>query len=447
MKKTLFTTILILAQFSMIPQSFAELATEAAAHDDSVLEKAIDDALNVETPSSETKKAVAVKKTDKEAAQPTVVSQPPTKQTLADVAAPSTAPGITSLPAKKAKAEKVQVITKQVSKNHMLRKLTQEEAAYLQALEMKKDAKSAREGSEVASVVKKSPRSYEPAPTETQEMKHEGFIVERDSSKIVKKRMSYSDALSVKVCFSAGLSLVLDDDIKTELQQVYIDDKIFFDSVSYENHRGVFVKLKTPVPDGKMWESAIRLTRKDNDKSYLVNLIGAPCPHSGTNPFPKVVYIQDKQPGIVGRNSKIMTPEDTIIELSGGLPRRNVNKIDVYDMVARSSSDWAVFGVQIQSNNGKFNPENYTIRMVDNLQIIQVPSKIDYLQLQSEKASQATGISTARYKILVNVDKSYFVENRYLHLMVIDKKSGYYQYVRIDTLPYILKLRERGFDI
>jgi hypothetical protein len=30
---------------------------------------------------------------------------------------------------------------------------------------------------------------------------------------------------------------------------------------------------------------------------------------------------------------------------------------------------------------------------------------------------------------------------------VIDKKNGFYQYIRVDTRKYVLSLRNRGFDI
>jgi hypothetical protein len=39
------------------------------------------------------------------------------------------------------------------------------------------------------------------------------------------------------------------------------------------------------------------------------------------------------------------------------------------------------------------------------------------------------------------------IENRYLYLMLIAKKSGYYQYMKIDVMPWLMNLRKRGFDI
>jgi hypothetical protein len=293
--------------------------------------------------------------------------------------------------------------------------------------------------------------TYEPAPSEAQEVKHEGFVIERDSSKIIKKRMSYTDSLTVKMCEIGGLSVVLDDDIQTELQTAVIDDKVFFDAAIFDNHRGAYVRLNVPIPDGKQRESALRLVRKDNDKAYLINLIGVPCPKNGTSPYPKEIYIKDKMAGISGKTSKIMTPEDTVIELSDGLPRKSEadgNHITIYDMVARSTSDWTIFGIQVMRTDGKgFNPSDFTIKMIDNLQVSQLPTKVDFLPVQSEKATNSLGVNTGRYKVIVNIDKQYMTENRYLYLMLENKKDGYYQYVRIDTLPYVMSLRKRGFDI
>jgi hypothetical protein len=332
---------------------------------------------------------------------------------------------------------KVKVVTQKVlSKNN--KKISKDEADYLSSFDKTKKQEDSKGKSD----------TYEPAPTESQESKHEGFVIERDSSKIIKKRMAYSDSLTVKMCEIAGLSVVFDDDIQTEVQTAIIDDKIFFDAAIFDNHRGAYVKLNQPIPAGKQRETALRLVRKDNDKSYIINLIGVPCPRTGTSPYPKAIYIRDKFPGISGKSDKIMTPEDTIVQLSEGLPRKNVMDLDIYDMIARSTSDWTVFGVQIKSLNGKsFNPEDYSIKMLDNLQIYQLPTKVDFLPIPSEKASKSLGADTARYKVIVNIDKQYMIENRYLYLMLIAKKSGYYQYMKIDVMPWLMNLRKRGFDI
>lgn len=284
---------------------------------------------------------------------------------------------------------------------------------------------------------------YVPAPVE--EMDQEGVFMERDSSKIVVKRMNHMDSVSIRMCFSAGLNIVLDADIQDEFQRIILDDKIFFDATEMDNHRGAYVRLKRPVPEGKHWESALRLIRKSDDKIYLINLIGLPCPNYGMTPFPKVVVIKDHI-GLIQANNKVLTPEDTIISLSKGLPRIQKNRIRIYDMVASSGSNWVVFGVEVQyPNGGKTTMPKMVI--LDNLQVSQIPSKLEYLPVHSQKATDARGVSTLRFKLSVNINKNYVLKSRYLHAMFLDEDAGHYQYVRVDTLPYFLSLIRRGFEL
>lgn len=289
---------------------------------------------------------------------------------------------------------------------------------------------------------------YSPVDAESQLEKHDGFVVERDSSKIVKKKLAITDTLNIKLCYSAGVSVILDEDIQTEFQRIVLDDKMFFDALNYENNRGVYIRLKQPIDEGRFWESAIRLVRKDNDKEYVINLVGISCP-KGMNPFPKVYYLQDKYPLITGKNTKIQTPEDTIIELSKGYPRKNVVKAEVYDLIARSGSDWAVVGIQLELDSSETisSESPFAFKILDNLQISEIPTKIEHLPLQSKKASDSLGKSMARYKLTLNLNKQYFSENRYFYIMVINEKEEYHQYIKVDSLPYILSLRKRGFDI
>lgn len=446
MKKTflLLMGLSVLANFSE-NKAFAQTGQADPSNGNNIIESAIDDAImndkNVETPAAQPKdlSKKTVQKQTVRSKEDTQVDPSNEYKPLVE-AKKEVKKNIKSPSLEKEEVVKIRLVTKQV-KSRKNGKISKEESEYLASLDKKSEDKK-----EIDPASKY--RAYDPAPSESQETKHEGFVIERDSSKIIKKRMSYSDSLTVKMCEVSGLSVVLDDDIQTELQTALIDDKVFFNAQVFENHRGAFVVMTQPMPEGKQRESALRLVRKDNDKAYLINLIGVPCPKSGTSPYPKEIYIRDKSAGISGKSSKIMTPEDTIIELSDGLPRRNVNVVSVYDMIARSTSDWTVFGIQVKLPAGQsFRPEDFTIKMIDNLQVAQLPTKVDLLPIQSEKASKSLGVETARYKVIVNIDKQYMVENRYLYLMLVDKKGGYYQYMRIDTLPRINELRKRGFDI
>lgn len=288
---------------------------------------------------------------------------------------------------------------------------------------------------------------YSPAPT--RDKSEDGYVIERDSTKVITKKMSVTDSLNLKICFNAGVQITLDEDISTALQTIILDDKIFFDAMPFDNNRGAYIRLKQPVPPGMYWESSIRMVRKLDDKSYLINLYALPCPE-GPYPFPKIVYLKEKY-SVLNKHTKVMTPEDTIISMSDGLPRVQRNRIRVYDMVASSGSDWVVFGVEIQFPSRKakgFDADlSKYFKVLDNLQINGLGNRVEYLPLQSEKATQSRGVPTMRFKVMVNIDKTYILNNKYIHMMFVDKEEGHYQYVRVDTLPYFLSLKKRGFEL
>jgi hypothetical protein len=442
LKLVVITTIVLGVTIS-ISRSYAD----DAAHPDfnSVIDQAMDETKHADEPSP-----------NQAPAQSKNVVEP---QVIDPASIPNTQGLISSDAIKKAAAAKkknqpvyddsdsnVKIVEEhRMTKDTQLKQITPEESDYLNSLNKK-------------NVVKEKPHKdgiYVPAPVEPQEERHEGFVMERDSSKIVTKRVSYMDSINVKVCFSSGLSIVMDSDIKTEMQTGLLDDKTYFGAKDFENHRGVYVHLIQPVPDGFYWESAVRIIRKDNDKTYLVNLTGVPCPHDSLDPYPKVIYLKDKLPSISGQNTKLMTPEDTIIQLSQGLPRKNNNKITVRDMIARSTSDWTIFSIQLQLPAGaEFNPKKLpVIKVLNNLQMDEVPVKVEFLPLQSEKETRlkneelgTADVHIVRFKVLVNIDKQYLTESRFLYFMFVDKESGSYEYVKFDSLPYMVSLRERGFD-
>lgn len=345
------------------------------------------------------------------------------------------------------KQEPKPVIAKPVVKGPEV--ISKEEQELLKQLEKKNAAKENQENTseeeDESSSLKKKKAIYIPAPVEDGK-NNDGYLLERDSTRVVTKTISYNDALNVKMCFAAGLNIALDADISDELQEAILDDKIYFDSQVMENKRGVYIRLKKPVPEGKHWESAIRLVRKSDDKTYLVNLIGLPCPSVGLSTFPKVIYLKDHI-GAIQANSKVLTPEDTIIAKSKGLPRIQKNRIRVYDMIMSSSSSWSVFGLEVQYPNAKSSSTMPRVVMLDSLQVQELQSKLEYLPIHSQKATQIRGVPTLRFKLSINIAKNYVVKRRYLHLMFIDEEAGHYQYIRVDTLPYFLSLLKRNFDL
>jgi hypothetical protein len=274
-----------------------------------------------------------------------------------------------------------------------------------------------------------------------------GYLVERDSPKIVVKQMSHMDTLNIKMCASAAVTVAFDDSFTgAELQTVVLDDLEYFEAKPFQNNKAVLVKLKNPIQKGSHWESALRLVTKQNDKTFLVNLLGVACPETGANPFPKVYYIKEKH-GLLGKDAKVYTPEDTIIEASEGLPRKNKNVVRVYDMVASSNSSWMTFGVEVQYHNPDSKKTRLLMKVLDNMQINILPSQLEQMALQSRKASEFYGVPTLRFNLTVNIDKSYVLNNRYIYLMLLDKETQHYQYKQIDLLKYFISLKKRGFNI
>lgn len=287
---------------------------------------------------------------------------------------------------------------------------------------------------------------YRPAPVVDQ-AEQNGYLIERDSTKIVNVKMSQSDTLNVKVCYSAGVSIALDDSLNGEsFQRVIIDDSDYFEAKEFDNKRGTHFRLKEPIQPGFYWESALRLTLESNDRVFLINLLGVPCP-DGPNPFPKVYYIGSYTEKLGGINTSVMTPEDTIIQASEGLPRKSQNVIRVYDMVTSAGSNYAVFGVEIQYHKTVPEKEQLLMKVLDNYQTTVKKSNMVPLKLQSEKASENYGVPTLRFNLIVNIDKDYIINRRYIYLMVLSKATNHYQYQQIDLLPYFMSLKKRGFKL
>lgn len=344
------------------------------------------------------------------------------------------------------------------SSNVFAKKATfsEEETKFLEMLEKQKiDLKKIKNVKSLEKVVKKVDKKdpkkkkkmpvYVPAPI-VMSAKKNGYMIDRDSTKIKEVAVSYKDAININICYSAGVTIALDETYQDELQRVIKDDDEYFDAKQFDNNRGVYVKLKQPIQKGKFWESALRLVTKSNDKTILINLIGKPCPSSGANPFPKVYYLKEKY-GLIGINSNIMTPEDTIIEASEGYPRINKNVIRVYDMVASSNSNWVVLGIEVQYRNPESEETKLLFKTLDNLQVNPIRVKQEHLKTQSLKATKDNGFPTLRFNLKVNIGKDYILNSRYLYLMTLDKATKHYQYKMIDLRDYFISLKNRGFNI
>lgn len=321
-------------------------------------------------------------------------------------------------------------------------KLTAEESEMLKNMDKKSSDSVEQKVSQNRKAI------YVPAPVETKSI--EDTLVDRDSSKIVTRTLGHNDMLNVEMCSSGGLTIMLDKSIEGEFTQTRADEPDLI-AVDQIGKRGAFLHLKRD-PGSQMFETAVRFEQED--KTYVVNVVGVGCPSKGLAPFPKVIYIKNR-PKLDSKGT--MTPEDNIIQLSKGLPRIQKNRIRIYDMVMDAGSDWAIFGVEVQLPNTENIDKMKLPKMIvlDNLQLSNLNDNAhglgkvgwDYLPLQSQKASELRGAVTMRYKLTVPINKNYILKRRYIHLMYLDEEGQYYQYIRVDTLPYFYSLLKRGLEL
>lgn len=286
------------------------------------------------------------------------------------------------------------------------------------------------------------------SPTNIQQKNSNGLFTERDSETIVEKAVAVNDAITVQMCYDAGVSIHLHDSIDTTIQRPIIDDSNWFTLVAFQNGKGVYVHLTKQVPRGMFKETSLRLFRKNDDRAYLINIIGVPCP-DGMIRYPKVIYLKNKENTLAnGRDVKgreILPFEDMVIGESHGYVRTNSQNVVVYDMVTSSGSNSVILGVEI---DGRFSDGEFNFTALDNLQINKLDLDSKFLPIQSDKSSVKKGKKVSRYRIVIpGVDKNYIMKRRYVYLMFLNHKTKEYEYVQVDLSVYFKSLKERGMEL
>nr|BFD64831.1 hypothetical protein BdHM001_35120 [Bdellovibrio sp. HM001] len=292
---------------------------------------------------------------------------------------------------------------------------------------------------------------YSPSPT-GKGLKRPGIHVERDSANIVSITVGVEDAVTLQMCIAHGVSIHFDESIKSNIQRVNADDDKYFRFEKYDNNRGVYVRLVKEIPSGGMWESALRLIRKDDDKAYLVNLVGVPCPE-GLIRFPKVVYLKNRMirtdrldDRLKLSDNEILTPQDTIIMMSKGYKETNEFNASVYDMVASGGASVVSMGVELETG---LSHDDFEFKVLDYFQVHQIKTTSRYLDLQSQVITNLSkeGKKYKRFNLTVSVNKDYILRKRYLWLMVLNHKTKSYEYRIIDLIEYFKDLKDREFEL
>jgi len=309
------------------------------------------------------------------------------------------------------------------------------------------NAKKSKVGTKGEKTVKRKKNSkaiYQPAPVH-KKTGYVGYNIKRGSTSIIEDFMNVGDEMQVKMCIFSGTDFILEGNQK--IQRVVLDDQIFFASQTLNNNKAVHVQMIQPLlKDEGYIETSLRIYREKDDIPYIVNLVGVPCPEKGLVKFPKVVRIKERHGGI-NPGTRVLPPEDFIIEESYGFKPKYQTKLKVYDMVVDSDSDYVSLGVELQfPKNKKFNngmaPAEF--KVLDALQINKMKTIVEYLPIPSKKASEKYGKPTYRFNLKVKMDKKYIMTRRYIHLMYIDEGSKTYQYFRLNSMLWMSKAKERG---
>lgn len=287
---------------------------------------------------------------------------------------------------------------------------------------------------------------YVPAPVVDNVIDQKGYMIERDSNKIVNLKIKPNDFVNILICNSNPVHIAFDKDYNELIQTPILDGNTQdFEALPFENYKGVYVRLKEPIA-GAIKQSNLRLILKSNDKALMFKLIGIPCPPKGLNPYPTTYYISEKESSI-SSNSKVYTPEDFIYISSNAYKRKNMS-ISLRDMFASAHSDWVVFSLQLKIPEG-MEQDNYKFefKILDSFQISMIQSKTEYLQSVSEEVTSASDMTTLRYKLSVMINKRYMIDNKYIWLMVLDHNKKEYVYELVDLEPYYKSLIDRGVNL
>lgn len=126
----------------------------------------------------------------------------------------------------------------------------------------------------------------------------QSFALDAVNVRVDKKSKEYAnvkitageDSLSVGVCSNEGVQITLSEQVVTTISNVINDSPTLFTVTSMENSRGVYVTVTDKVKASGGAKSTLRLVRRDDDKTYLINLSSEDCSKTNSS-FAKVISI------------------------------------------------------------------------------------------------------------------------------------------------------------
>jgi hypothetical protein len=311
---------------------------------------------------------------------------------------------------------------------------------------------------------------YEPAPKVGQDFENKGYQVDRDSDLISEESISTGDILNIRFCRNSPVQFNLDKNFKDKMQEAIVDNTDDFEAKPFLNKTSVYVKFKERPGKNQVFETTLRMIMESDDSTYVIKLFGEACPSRGASDYP-VVYKLKKtsSKSLTFDDNNLMTPEDKILTLSKGLPRKNgYNLIQFRDMQTSSNSDVFVFSLEIQYRDypdyvnvkGKSvlnKPQEPIVYVLDNLQMNLKKNKLSYLSGATEailkykekrEEIKSNGMKNLeRYSFYVNISKKWMRKSRYIYVMLIFPETKHYEYVMIDLYEYFKSLKERELKI
>lgn len=311
---------------------------------------------------------------------------------------------------------------------------------------------------------------YKPAPKVGNDFELKGYDIERDSDLILEETLSKNDILNVSFCRNSPVQFNLDKNFKDKMQQAIVDNTSDFEAKPFLNKKAVYVKFKESPSKNQVFETTLRLVMESNDVTYFIKLFAEKCPSKGASPYP-IAYNLKKQgsKSLTFEDENLMTPEDKILMLSEGLPRKNgFNKISFRDMKTSSNSDVYVFSLEIQyrdypktlkldDKSVQPRPRQPMIHVLDNFQMNLKKNKLRYLpsvtkailnfKEKREELAENNMKGLERYSFYVNIDKKWMRKSRYIYVMLKFPDTKHYEYYMIDLYEYFKKLKDRELKV
>ena len=272
----------------------------------------------------------------------------------------------------------------------------------------------------------------------------------RDTDQIITLNMSTNDAIDANICFQSPIRILLGNSITDSISQAISDDPNSIDAAVLKDERSIFVLMKKEMKaEGSIYRTRVRIIRKSDNRSYIINLNAQACPGAGRFGFPSELIIEERSQSSADENDRIRTPEDLILGLTNGLPRKNLeNQIELYGGAMSPGSDYAMIAVSVKIGNttrGNFYPQFYVL---DSLQsrVLGMQEPI-YLEKESRAVTERIGHPILRFNLFLKINKKYIIERDSIHLIMIENGEKYYQKVRIPTSALRDRLINYGYDL